>query len=63
MAFVARRDAALTEAELIAACRAAIAGYKVPKEIRFIEEAALPRSTTGKIRRHELEALLSPPPA
>ena len=63
VAFVARRDEALTEAELIAACRAAIAGYKVPKEIRFIEEAALPRSTTGKIRRHELEALLRPPPA
>ncbi len=42
-------------ADLLAACRAALAGYKQPKEIRFVAYAELPRSTTGKIQRHEVE--------
>jgi acyl-CoA synthetase (AMP-forming)/AMP-acid ligase II len=33
--------------ELIAHCRGLIAGYKVPKEVRFVE--ALPMTATGKI--------------
>ena len=33
-----------------------LAGYKQPKEIRFVAFADLPRSTTGKIQRHEVEA-------
>ena len=43
----------------MAACRGRLAGYKRPKEIRFVALAALPRSTTGKIQRHELEARLA----
>ncbi|OYV33278.1 MAG: hypothetical protein B7Z80_24515 [Rhodospirillales bacterium 20-64-7] len=58
VAFVARRDESLSEADLIAACRARLAGYKRPKEIRFIGVDDLPRSTTGKIQRHELERQL-----
>jgi acyl-CoA synthetase (AMP-forming)/AMP-acid ligase II len=58
IAFVARRDEALTEADLMAACRAGLAGYKRPKGIRFIGVDELPRSTTGKIQRHELEKWL-----
>ena len=58
VAFVARRDPGLTEAHLIEACRAGLAGYKRPKEIRFVEPDAFPRSTTGKIQRHEMEAWL-----
>ena len=42
----------LTEAELIAHCRAGMAAYKVPKIVRFID--ALPKSTIGKILRREL---------
>jgi fatty-acyl-CoA synthase len=58
VAFVARRDEALTEQDLITACRAALAGYKRPKAVHFVDIDALPRSTTGKIQRHELEKWL-----
>ncbi len=58
VAFVARRDPSLTEADLVEACRASLAGYKRPKDIRFIAADAFPRSTTGKIQRHEIEAWL-----
>jgi fatty-acyl-CoA synthase len=58
VAFVARRDDALTEDDLRAACRAQLAGYKQPKEIRFIAFDAFPRSASGKIQRHELERRL-----
>ena len=42
-------------AELVAHCRAKLARYKVPDEIRF--EAELPRTPMGKIRKHELGRL------
>ncbi len=58
VAFVARSDPSLDEAEIEALCRRSLAGYKRPKEVRFIEFAAFPRSTTGKIQRHEMEARL-----
>jgi fatty-acyl-CoA synthase len=61
VAFVARRDDALTEADLVALCRANLAGYKRPKAIRFIGLEEFPRSTTGKIQRHELEKRLDDP--
>jgi fatty-acyl-CoA synthase len=34
------------------------AGYKQPKHFVFVTLAELPRSTTGKIQRHEVEAWL-----
>jgi fatty-acyl-CoA synthase len=58
VAFVARSDPSLDEAEIEALCRRSLAGYKRPKEVRFIEFEAFPRSTTGKIQRHEMEARL-----
>ena len=60
VAFVVRRDPTLDAAALQALCRQQIAGYKVPKEVHFVDDAALPRSTTGKIMRHELEQRLPP---
>lgn len=45
-------NASLSEAELMAFCREALTGYKVPKFINFID--ALPKSTVGKILRREL---------
>jgi fatty-acyl-CoA synthase len=58
VAFVARRDEALAEAELAALCRERLAGYKQPRAIRFLDLAAFPRSASGKVQRHELEKLL-----
>jgi fatty-acyl-CoA synthase len=58
VAFVARRDDSLDEAALLALCRAELAGYKQPKQVRFIAEREFPRSASGKVQRHELEALV-----
>jgi acyl-CoA synthetase (AMP-forming)/AMP-acid ligase II len=58
VAFVARRDAALDEAAIFARCREALAGYKQPKAVHFIALEEFPRSTSGKIQRHALEARL-----
>ncbi len=58
VAVVATRDDTLTGADLLARCRAELAGYKQPKDVVFVTLAELPRSTTGKIQRHEVEAWL-----
>ncbi|MFB9261905.1 class I adenylate-forming enzyme family protein [Bradyrhizobium erythrophlei] len=59
VAFVAcRTDAQPTEAELVDLCRRELAGYKRPREFRFIAFDEFPRSTSGKVQRHELERLL-----
>ena len=54
--FAARNDDDLTAEAVIETCRGRLAGYKLPKEVHFIDLDAFPRSTTGKIQRHELEA-------
>jgi len=59
IAFVVARDNDLTAAEVIAMCRGKIASYKLPKQVRFVANADLPRSTTGKVQRHALEQLLN----
>ena len=49
---VAAPGATVTEDEVIAACRAALAGYKKPKRVFFVDE--LPRNASGKILKREL---------
>ena len=44
-------DAAVTADELIAHCRSLLAGYKVPREIRFED---IPKTSTGKIQKFQL---------
>lgn len=58
VAFVSRLSDQVTAEELMSSCRKSLAGYKLPREIRFIELEALPRSTSGKIQRHVLEGWL-----
>jgi fatty-acyl-CoA synthase len=59
VAFVVRREeGTLTEEQAIAACRGQIAGYKVPREVRFVAESDLKRSASGKIIRRDIEAML-----
>jgi acyl-CoA synthetase (AMP-forming)/AMP-acid ligase II len=64
VAFVARKDDGLTEADVESACRRSLAGYKRPREIHFVKFEDFPRNTTGKIVRAEMErkyaALLKP---
>lgn len=55
VAFVASDNATLDAAELQAWCSSRLSRYKQPREIRLVAEAALPRSSTGKIQRHEIE--------
>ncbi|MCG8380997.1 MAG: AMP-binding protein [Gammaproteobacteria bacterium] len=58
VAFVSRHDDTLNEAEIFAWCREQLAGYKQPKAIHFVAFDRFPRSTTGKIQRHEVESWL-----
>jgi long-chain acyl-CoA synthetase len=54
--FVIKAPAAtLVADEIVAHCRATMAGYKVPRIVRFVE--ALPKSNVGKILRRELRDL------
>jgi fatty-acyl-CoA synthase len=58
VAFVARKDETLAAADLLARCRAELAGYKQPKDVVFLALDAFPRSASGKVQRHELEKRL-----
>lgn len=52
LAFVELREGAgVTAAELIAHCKGLLAGYKVPREIRF---EPIPKTSTGKIQKFQL---------
>jgi fatty-acyl-CoA synthase len=52
LAYVERRAASsVTAAELVAHCRQWLAGYKVPKDIRFED---IPKTSTGKIQKFQL---------
>jgi fatty-acyl-CoA synthase len=55
VALVVARDAALEASALAARCRAQLAGFKQPKEIRLVSADRIARSTTGKIQRGVLE--------
>jgi fatty-acyl-CoA synthase len=52
---VTRAGADLCEDELIAHCRANLAGFKVPKRVIVVE--SLPRNASGKILKRELRSL------
>ncbi len=43
-----KAGARATAAELIAHCRSLLAGYKIPREVRFEE---IPKTVTGKIQK------------
>ena len=55
LAFVEVKPGALvTQEELISHCKSLLAGYKVPRDIRFEE---IPKTSTGKIQKFQLRAL------
>jgi fatty-acyl-CoA synthase len=44
-------DSTVSAADLVAHCKALLAGYKVPREIRF---EPIPKTSTGKIQKFQL---------
>lgn len=63
VAFVAVSTAGPSADELSQLCRERLAGYKRPREIRFIAFEEFPRSTSGKVQRHVLEMSVRARPA
>jgi fatty-acyl-CoA synthase len=59
VAFVACRDGTVTDVQLAELCQRDLARYKHPREFRFLKFEDFPRSTSGKVQRHELEARLA----
>lgn len=56
-AYIVRAPGArLTEADVMAWCKANLANYKAPRSIVFVD--SLPLNTTGKVQKHELRAML-----
>jgi len=45
--------------DLIAHCRAHLAGFKSPKHVQFVDE--LPRNASGKVLKHRLREQVAPP--
>lgn len=53
--FIVKKDKSLKEKEVTEFCRENLTGYKVPKQVAFMDE--LPKSPVGKILRRELREL------
>ena len=51
---VRKPGATLSEEEVCAFCRKALAAYKVPRLVRFATEDELPLTTTGKLQKNRL---------
>ena len=56
---VARTGHALTESGIIAALKADIASFKVPKRVHFVDD--LPRNAMGKVQKNVLRERFGPP--
>ena len=56
---VLHQEAEATEAELLDWCRGRIAGYKRPASVRFVADAEMPRTATGKILHRMLRDRLA----
>jgi acyl-CoA synthetase (AMP-forming)/AMP-acid ligase II len=61
VAFVVRSEDTVSVDHLLDTCRRNLPGHKMPKEIHFIPSESVPRSSSGKVLRHELEKLLVEP--
>lgn len=58
MAAVVLRDgSAVTEDDIIAHCRAHLAGYKTPKQVFFVD--TLPKNPSGKLLKRDLRQRFS----
>ncbi len=58
-AVVLRDGQSATTEELIAHCRARLAGFKVPRHLVFVD--TLPKNASGKLLKRELRGTIAPP--
>jgi fatty-acyl-CoA synthase len=58
---VNRRGQAVSERDLLAHCRNALAAYKLPRLVKFVDEAALPLTVTGKLQKNRLGEFFTGP--
>ena len=55
-AVVLHQGATATEAELLAWCKARLAGFKCPRAYSFLQDEEMPRNATGKVLHRALKA-------
>ncbi len=55
-AVIVKQDPSLTKEQVIAYCRQNLTGYKMPKEIVFVD--SIPKTPVGKILRRELKGIV-----
>jgi acyl-CoA synthetase (AMP-forming)/AMP-acid ligase II len=58
-AVVPKKGATLTEDGLRTALRGTLSSFKIPRHICFIAHEDVPRTTTGKLKLHELANVIS----
>lgn len=58
VAVIARNDPSLDEDNVMQMCREALASYKQPKQVRFIDMQDFPRNVSGKIIREQVETMI-----
>ncbi|MGC1947349.1 MAG: AMP-binding protein [Pseudolabrys sp.] len=51
---VRRQDETVEEMDLLAHCRRALAAYKIPRLMKFVNETDLPLTVTGKLQKNRL---------
>lgn len=56
---VPQPGAHVTEERLMEICRGQLAAYKLPRAFRFVKEADLPLTTTGKVQKNRLADLFA----
>jgi len=49
----------VTEADLKARLKDSLSSFKVPKRIEFYEFEDIPRTESGKIRKHQLREMMA----
>jgi fatty-acyl-CoA synthase len=57
---VCRSGQTVEQADLLAHCRRELAAYKVPRLMKFISEAELPLTVTGKLQKNRLADFFTP---
>jgi fatty-acyl-CoA synthase len=57
---VLKANAVLSVEETLNWCRSQLAGYKVPRLVRFVTERELPLTSTGKIQKNQIAAKFFP---